>query len=282
VSGITKTLSDSGVSSDTLTVTAIIPLADSGIGTDSVLNSIAAILTDSGLGADSLGVITGSVPKTLTDSGTGADSLVITTAIVYLADMGEGIDGVVQYVRMSESGQGSDSVFLAVSASLADSGQGYDVLQAWPVSIISLSDAGAGTDSLVALPDNTNTVTLSDSGSGADTLSVVPVVSLTDTGHGSDVMIVSAQIWLGYDDPVAEHHEPFDPFEPDLSRLAEAMADTRPYSLRTGMVVVPQVWRMTPDEFTDHMKRMHSGHYTSWHKGDHANGKGGNPTHIHR
>ena len=316
-SGITKTLTDTGTGADVLIVNATVPLSDTGVGSDSLVNSISltltdngtaiesiavsaaigltdtgtgsdaivaaitALLADSGVGTDTINVVTGVTPKTLTDSGTGIDSLV-TTAIVYLTDMGEGIDGVVQYVRLLEQGQGNDSILVAVSVSLADSGQGSDTLQAWPVSIISLSDAGSGTDSLVALPDNTNTVTLTDTGVGVDTLSLSQVISLSDAGQGADTIHVDAQVWLGYDDPVAEGHEPFDPFAPELARMAADVEESRPYTTRSGMTVLPNTWRMTPEEFLAHMRRMHSGRDPRHHSLEHAKGEGGSTRHIHR
>jgi len=277
----TISLPDTGAGSDAVSDSAVLALSDIGLASDAITAIISAVLSDTGIGTDSISVVTGGITKTLSDSGIGTDAIVAAVTVA-LNDMGEGIDSVVQYVRLQESGQGSDSVFVTVVASLSDSGQGADILQAWPVSVVSLLDAGAGTDTIVALLDNQNTVALSDSGSGADTLSLSQVVSLADTGIGSDTIHVDVQVWLGYDDPVAEHHEPFDPFAPELEKMAVAITESRPYSLRSGMTVVPQVWRMTELEFIAHVDQMHPNWSIRGHAAAHRNGEGGEPRHIHR
>lgn len=270
-------LADSGVAAEMFGDSASVALPDSGIGADDILVAIAAVLTDSGTGIDTLSA---TQPKTLTDSGSGVDSIVV-SVIASMGDLGEGVDSVVQYFKLTDSGQGSDAAVVAVTVTLADSGSGTDFLQASPVTIVNLSDAGAGTDTLVAISDNTNTVALTDSGIGADSLAVSPVLSLADTGIGIDAIVLSVQMWLGYDDPVPEGHEPFDLGLSEEIVMA-GFLPASPYP-RASVTIVAQSWKMSSAAFLAHMRHMHAGMDPFRHSEIHGNGgEGGYIRHIHR
>jgi hypothetical protein len=272
-------LADSGLASDTVGDSVSMTLADAGTSVDTIVSAITAALTDSGTGSDSLSA---TQPKTLTDSGSGVESIAV-SVVAMLNDFGEGVDSVVQYFHFGDTGQGSDTAVIAVTVTLSDSGSGTDAIQASPVLIVNLSDSGTGSDTLVAVPDNTNTITLTDSGTGADTFSVSPLISLSDSGSGLDSVQVSVQMWLGFDDPVPEGHEPFDPaIEEPPDGIQITFQIPEPYAERTGMTVAPLTWKMEPELFLAHMSHMHGGKDPRQHMADHIDGEGGVVRHIHR
>src|SRR5262252_4339113 len=270
VVGVTTSLSDGGAGADTVGDSASVALADPGSGADSLLATILATLTDAGVGTDSLVAVQGGITKTMADSGTGVDSLVV-SVIANLNDLGEGIDGVVQYFLLQDYGAGNDTALVAVTVSLADSGQGTDTLVANQVSTINLFDAGFGTDTLVVVPDNAFTITLNDTGTGVDTLAVSPVITLADSGQGIDGIVVTVQMWLGFDDPVREGHVGFDP---DQYRRDHPAAEFEPRRI----VIARQTWQMTSDQFLQHLRDFHNRADPADHARDHEDGMGGSPS----
>lgn len=245
-------VSDSASSANTLVNAASLALADSGSSADVTVDSASVLLPDSGSGLDSFVLM---LSKSLADSAVGSDTLQ-TLLTILLLDYGEGIDAVAQCAHVSDSGQGADSIVVSVQSALPDSALGSEQLDVFVVRSIGLPDAGSGADTIAVAPDNTFTITLGDSASGADALAMAITPSLADSGSGQDTISVSVSMFLGFDNPCAGGSGAEEP-----------------------IVVVAQIWRLTPELFQRHLHEFHGGQKPANHARDHENGL---VAHIHR
>src|SRR5262245_12890722 len=164
-------LTDTGAGADALTVAADVPLTDTGAGSDAVTVSAAVPLDDAGASSDSIG-IAADVP--LTDAGTGTDSISVNT-------------GTDPYQACPSNFPVFTAPFIepqAIPFQLLGDRSG--------VTQISLTDAGAGADSLTIAAD----LALTDTGAGADTVTIAAAIPLTDVGVRADTVGLTATVPL--------------------------------------------------------------------------------------
>jgi len=142
---------------------------DTGEGDDTAL--IIIPLTDTGSGADAI-----ALTVSVVDTGAGAE---LVTIILNLEDEGVGTEAVLKGHFVLDSGVGSDVVALAMA--MIDSGSGADVIEL----TVHVADAGSGADAIVLSP----LISIVDSGVGTDAITEL-VVHVTDTGIGADVPMI--------------------------------------------------------------------------------------------
>jgi len=234
-------LPDAGSGSDALSV--VTPLADSGSGTDTQANTVA--LLDAGAGSDALAaVLTSFLPGLITAPRGSTPPIAGPAPLIQpLAAVPPGTPS------LPDAGAGSDTLFVAAAAGLSETGTGADTLSvaltgqisalilspmrpaaaapAIPPQLlspgvavalpVSLTDSGAGSDTIVVSvqsadsgsgADSASTaVTLADAGSAAESAaaaavfaetaagadSAAVVVAFTQPGAGADVLSVTAQ-----------------------------------------------------------------------------------------
>ena len=186
--GTTKAVSDTGAGADSLSQLAVALTAiDAGGGTDGFTGQAALGVVDGGAGSDALAQVIASL--TLLDGGAGSDALTALTAQVTLAETGSGLDGInlSVYLPVTDTGAGSDAVnvLTGVLVSLADAGSGSDVISSLAVSL-ALVDAGSGSD----LPNVTVSLNVADAGSGADLVGVLmgTLIAVADAASGADAL----------------------------------------------------------------------------------------------
>jgi hypothetical protein len=145
------------------------------------------------------------------DQAKGNDNFKVITTLIKVSDSGTGTDTLPKVgilFSLSDSGHGSDSAtaIIATAVSLSDSGQGTDAI---PLQAFFLGDSGYGLDSSltsykVIIPDkgigndslgsnsNPSTVTvkmtLPDAGTGLDSPFIKLILSISDSGNGTDVI----------------------------------------------------------------------------------------------
>jgi len=128
---IYKSVSDSGVGTDAVTVEASIALTDSGVGTDAVAVQAQVGVSDSGLGTDAVSVEIITYIN-VSDSGLGTDAIAIN------------VD-----VPISDTGSSVDQISIQAQVGVSDSGVGTDVVSVQVMTYINVSDAGKGEDKVL-------------------------------------------------------------------------------------------------------------------------------------
>lgn len=210
----TKSLSDSGSSSESLTVSATVPLADSGSGTESVA---IARLAETG---SSIQVIAVAGTNTLAETASSVQAISV-TATVPLSDgtASPTVDSLVAGVAIAFADSGSATQALSTSAAipLAASGSAVDtfsvpqliglfqtggISEALSVVVVTpLPDSGSASDSFVG-----NTKALATSGSAAESQAITAFINLdesadsfslpTETGAATDTLSVTKIVVL--------------------------------------------------------------------------------------
>lgn len=91
-------------------------------------------------------------------------------------------------ISLTDSGAGSDSLQIGVGISLADSGEGFDSLVGDGIAaLISLLESGAGADEVGNIKVS---LSVPDSGIGEDQIALIAaVLALADSGAGEDVVV---------------------------------------------------------------------------------------------
>lgn len=171
---------------DTPAVT-LVQADDSGVGTDTASLTAALSGADTGVGVDTPTLVAALPSQGDTGSGADAASLV---AFPTAADGGTGADGSALIVAASgqDTGTGLDSTALAAALSAADTALGNDSFSVVVPGTPSFADAGVGTDAFSVVAK----VTGADTGSGADTTTVQFSTTVTDAGVGADQMLLHA------------------------------------------------------------------------------------------
>jgi hypothetical protein len=139
------------------------------------------------------------VDKSLADSGSGADLQTI-AGTSSLADSGAGADALASLqaaLALAEAGAGADalSVVQELLISLADSGAGEDLLSIVQTVEKALSDSGSGLDAM-STDDAGGDKAINETGAGVEALTLAIAVLLADSGSGSDVQTIAADIFL--------------------------------------------------------------------------------------
>lgn len=131
--------------------------------------------------------VAGSTPIGVSDSGDGADSIDVAVSVP-VSDSGAGADvlSISAQVAIADAGSGAEALAIAVELALADTGSGVDAVDVLVGNFVDLDDSGAGSDALAI----TASIPLADTGAGADGLVVTVQIPLADAGSGSDVVDV--------------------------------------------------------------------------------------------
>jgi len=180
-----KSVSDSGVGSDSVSIKNVFTVSDIGSGVDSIVSILNSfIVSETGSGSDEILL---KLFKLILDVGSGSDDVTVAAGAlpVNVSDVGTGVDAVSLNIAalITDAGSGNDTLSLIISFTLSESGSGVDVVNVVTGSPEkNISDSGVGSDSI-----NLNISTLiSDSGIATDQLSLVIKLSLSDLGSGID------------------------------------------------------------------------------------------------
>ena len=148
------TLSDSGAGTDTVTLTAYVPVTDTGAGADAIgiLQALLKTVSDLAVGSDAVQVSV--TPVLVADVAAGADLLQVQVALS-VADLAQGTDaiGILQALLkvVTDTATGVDSIAgISVAVPMADSGQGLDIIAALTVAA-QVVDAAQGFDAVVRI-----------------------------------------------------------------------------------------------------------------------------------
>jgi len=206
-----KTVSDSGLGSDSIGIGVAVPISDSGLGSDAIGIEAQIPISESGLGADSVGV-QAQIP--ISDAGVGADSVAVQTeGQVQVSDLGAGVDSIELEARVpvGDSGLGSDEVAIEAQVPIADLGAGMDSITVQQIIPKEVSDAGVGSDAIgiegqIPVSDGgvgadsimiKTEIPISDVGFGVDTIQILTQVMIADQGTGVDIVSVQVGVWIG-------------------------------------------------------------------------------------
>ena len=203
-------------------------VAETGSGTESIAISVALSVTETGAGVDSPGGASASLAAsdvgsgsdalaqllaaaTVADSGTGTDSQAVTVTLT-VADTGAGVDdalaliliaiadagsaadaldGVTVSVTVEDAASGDDAPSVGVAFTIADTGAGADSLNVITAVLISILEAGTGSDALAV---SVAPFAVTDVGTGDDTAGVAVTLALSDAAAGSDEVLSSVLI----------------------------------------------------------------------------------------
>lgn len=163
--GSTVMLQDSGHASEVIAITAAILLSDNGSATEILQRLVTAALTDSGHGTDSVGVHSA---LAINDSGSGNDN-VLTSASAYITDNFSGDDAVavLAAVGVSDSAIGEEILQIVAEVMVEDSGVGVDSIEKTIKVLIEVFDSGGSIDEAITVARE---MIVSDSGVGTDTI----------------------------------------------------------------------------------------------------------------
>jgi len=211
VGGVTKTVNETGSGSDSLNMSASQSISETGNGDDSFTPSASVSASDAGSGSDAL--LLNSL-HAITESGLGSESLSI-SPLITVVDNGLGSEGLTLAisVSISDSGTGQDNLNLltGILKSVAESGQGSDVIsqisaqysipengqgidQAVLSVLLSLSESANGLDSVSTTSQIIKTVL--EMATGSDSVSATVSVSVTEVGNAAEILLVNALLAL--------------------------------------------------------------------------------------
>ena len=202
--GTTKTVSDTGAGADALAQLAVaLTAVDAGGGADGFTGQAALGLADGGAGLDGAAIAvqltllevaagadvqTMSVALAVSETASGADVVsTIQSVLVVVADMASGADAaaVSAQVTLAETGGGLDGVNLSIYLPMADVGAGADAVNILTGVLVSLAEAGSGSDAISHIGAQ---LQMADTGSGLDGPSLGVTLTVTETGSGADVV----------------------------------------------------------------------------------------------
>lgn len=158
-------ISESGAGSESLNISPLITIVDNGLGSEGLALAVSVSITDSGTGQDNLSLLTG-ILKIVAESGIGSDIISNISAQYSIPENGQGVDQAVLSVFLSlsestngidsvsatssiikkvlETATGSDTISATVSVSIAEVGNGAEVLLL--NSLLALVETGSGID----------------------------------------------------------------------------------------------------------------------------------------
>lgn len=183
------TLTDSGSAVDSLAqLLGSLISSDSGNGVEALTISAGLSVTDSVAGQDGLSV---TAQITVADQGS-ADELVniLTTALKQIFESGSGSDSVtvsVGVISLADAGAGSEALRAAVELVITDSGAGVELINILQTTLKEITDFGAGTDAINRIDV---ALQIQDNGSGVETIAqILASLVVTDLGAGVDVSV---------------------------------------------------------------------------------------------
>lgn len=172
-------LSESGIGAESLNVSPLITVVDNGLGVDGLTLAISVSLSDSGIGQENISVLT-SILKIIADSGKGSDLISQISAQYSISESAKGTDQTILSALLSlnenaigldavnatskiiktilETATGSDSVSTTVSVSIAEVGNGAEVLLL--NSLLVLVETGSGIDVVNNFDSSTRITTI--------------------------------------------------------------------------------------------------------------------------
>lgn len=201
---VTKTATDSGTGTDTITSLArTSTTAESGSGTEATAIERTSAVTDAGTGADVTDVLRASsvadsatgaeiigilqiVAKSVSDSATGTEQIVVDVPVLKsLSDSATGTEqfSVLPVVNIVESGTGTEATTVARTSSLAETAAGTDSTAVLRSS--SIADTAAGTEQIATVLRAT---AVADVGTGTETVAIMRISAMADTAAGVDII----------------------------------------------------------------------------------------------
>lgn len=186
IGAASKSVSDTATGSDALGSLAVaFSLSDAGHGSESLPIGAAMQVSDAGSGADALAAILAVL--SIAESGGGSDALTQLRAALSIADLASGADALASLaasLHVAETGAAVDSPLVQALLSLGDAGAGSDALSISQSLLKVVSDLGQGTDGFAVVAQ----LTISESGAGLESPSILVFIALDDSGTGADAI----------------------------------------------------------------------------------------------
>lgn len=208
--GTPKSAADTGVGTDTTSLTAAIPSTETGAGVDTPTLAAVVPSAETGVGTEtgslaaalpapdtSVGIDAAALAAALSaaDAALGNDSFsVLAPGAPTFSDLGSGTDAfsVSVQISLAEAGTATETTTLQFATTLANTGVGADAVSA--IAALLVPDSGVGSDTVLA---PVAFITVGESPLSTDTGNVVVSYVLGETAVGVDAFSRSSGLFLG-------------------------------------------------------------------------------------